>query len=292
LYPNAKLSIIVHSFGSYIIGKILERHYDLNIEKLILCGSVLETTYRWEDALNRRNIKKDNVINECGKKDIWPVLAKATSWGYGVSGTHGFGNVIVKDRFHDVTHGQYFQKEFISKYWKPFIHDGEYKRTPFETNRPTTPQWLSLLGILPIKSIVVILIVVLCLVFFRGADNLFKVPEHPVTPNNIVHLKPVHPTTVYIQIAKEEQREKAKKIQSSLQKEGFSVPGIENVGDDIGPRPYLPESCEIRYFSAGDKNHADRIENILRSNGINPVKEALNPKSSPTPIEIWFSPND
>jgi hypothetical protein len=158
-HPNAKLSIIVHSFGSYIIGKILERHYDLNIEKLILCGSVLETTYRWEDALNRRNIKEDNVINECGKKDIWPVLAKATSWGYGVSGTHGFGNVIVKDRFHDATHGQYFKEEFVSKYWKPFIHQGEYKRTPFEINRSTTPQWLSLLGILPIKSMLMLAVV-------------------------------------------------------------------------------------------------------------------------------------
>jgi len=174
LHPNAKLSIIVHSFGSYIIGKILERHYDLNIEKLILCGSVLETTYRWEDALNRRNIKEDSVINECGKKDIWPVLAKATSWGYGVSGTHGFGNVIVKDRFHDATHGQYFQKEFVSKYWKPFIHDGEYKRTPFETDRPTTPWWLSLLGILPIKllMLVVLYFAIIGIIFDPGVERL------------------------------------------------------------------------------------------------------------------------
>ena len=175
LHPNAKLSIIAHSFGCYIIGKILARNYDLNIDKLILCGSILENTYQWEEALNRRNIKENSVINECGKKDIWPVLAKVTSWGYGDSGTHGFGNVIVKDRFHDATHGQYFKKEFVSEYWKPFVHHGEYKRTPFEIDRPTTPQWLSWLGMLRIKHIM--LAVLLCFAIIRIIPNS-KPPYH------------------------------------------------------------------------------------------------------------------
>ena len=40
-HPHAKLSIIAHSFGTYIIGQILKRGFDLHIHRLILCGSVL-----------------------------------------------------------------------------------------------------------------------------------------------------------------------------------------------------------------------------------------------------------
>ncbi len=35
-HPEAKLSIIAHSFGTYVVGKILQRHFDLHIHRLIL----------------------------------------------------------------------------------------------------------------------------------------------------------------------------------------------------------------------------------------------------------------
>jgi hypothetical protein len=151
-HPDAKLSIIAHSFGTYVVGQILKREFDLKIHRLILCGSVLPQAFPWHEYQGR--FDDDNVVNECGKSDIWPVLAQSTSWGYGASGTHGFGSVLVKDRYHAGGHGQYFEPQFVEKYWEPFIRRGEYKGTKFETQMPPTPWRVSMLGILPLQWIV------------------------------------------------------------------------------------------------------------------------------------------
>jgi hypothetical protein len=159
--PDAKLSIIAHSFGTYIIGQILRREFDLKIHRLILCGSVLPQNFPWEQYQGR--FHNDKVINECGKADIWPVLAQSASWGYGASGTHGFGAVLVKDRFHAGGHGQYFEPEFVETYWEPFIRRGIYKASDYEVTMPPTPWRLSVLGILPIQLIVSgLLLLILC----------------------------------------------------------------------------------------------------------------------------------
>jgi|JFJP01.1.fsa_nt_gi hypothetical protein len=154
-YPHAKISVIAHSFGSYIIGKLLKEQFDLELDRLILCGSVLPDSYPWEDVMHKfiggNNEQVLNVINECGKKDIWPVLARMTSWGYGDSGTHGFGQVLVKDRFHNVKHSEYFTRDFATTYWKPFVENGEYRPTEFEVNMPNTSWLLSVLKLFPFK---------------------------------------------------------------------------------------------------------------------------------------------
>jgi pimeloyl-ACP methyl ester carboxylesterase len=145
--------MIAHSFGTYVVGKILQRHFDLHVHRLILCGSVLPQNFPWNQLQGR--FDDDKVVNECGKADIWPVLAKSLSWGYGASGTHGFGAVLVKDRYHAGGHDQYFDLDFVDKFWAPFIHRGEYQGTDFELKMPTTPWWMSLLGILPVKWVIV-----------------------------------------------------------------------------------------------------------------------------------------
>jgi pimeloyl-ACP methyl ester carboxylesterase len=135
-HPEAKLSIIAHSFGTYVIGELLKRDFELKIHRLILCGSVLPLDFPWH--LYRERFDDDKVVNECGKADIWPVLAQSASWGYGASGTHGFGAVLVKDRFHKGGHGQYFKPGFVARYWEPFIRRGTYESTEFEKKMPRT----------------------------------------------------------------------------------------------------------------------------------------------------------
>jgi pimeloyl-ACP methyl ester carboxylesterase len=167
-HPDAKLSIIAHSFGTYVIGNILKRGFDLQVHRLILCGSVLRQDFPWEQYQGR--FDDDKVINECGKSDIWPVLAQSCSWGYGASGTFGFGAVLVKDRFHAEGHGQYFHPEFVEKYWAPFIRRGKVESTDFEMTMPPTPWWVSLLGVLPIKWLIVGLFF-LVFIFFGWAGS-------------------------------------------------------------------------------------------------------------------------
>ena len=157
-YPHARISVIAHSYGSYIIGRLLKEQVDLELDRLILCGSVLPASYPWEEVVHKfidgSNENILNVINEYGEKDACPVLAKVTSWGYGDSGTHGFGHVFVQDRCHNKKHGEYFNRDFAITYWEPFIKNGEYQPTEFEVNMPTTPWILSILGLFPFKTTV------------------------------------------------------------------------------------------------------------------------------------------
>jgi hypothetical protein len=175
--PNAKLSIIAHSFGTYIIGQILKRGFDLHIHRLILCGSILPQDFPWQDYEGR--FDRDKVINECGKSDIWPVLAQSLSRGYGASGTHGFGAMLVKDRVHAGGHGQYFKAEFVVKYWDPFIRRGEYQATEFEKSMPPTPWWVLVLETLPLQWLLVGLTMLTIVLFLPVSWHHTTPPKPP-----------------------------------------------------------------------------------------------------------------
>jgi len=175
--PNAKLSIIAHSFGTYIIGEILKKDVTLKLHRLILCGSVLPQDFPWNHLQGQFN--SDNTINECGKADIWPVLAQSLSWGYGASGTHGFKRVLIKDRFHAGGHGQYFKSGFVEKFWVPFIRRGEYQGTGFEKVMPPSPWWLSMVGNLPLKWIILLLLTVVIASSCVVAERSMQFFGHP-----------------------------------------------------------------------------------------------------------------
>jgi hypothetical protein len=161
LYPGAELIIVAHSFGTYAIATILERKPHIRPSRMILCGSVISSDYRWDKLSNC-----PRVINECGNRDIWPVLAQAASWGYGASGTFGFGTPGIVDRFHDIPHGGYFKKSFVDTYWTPWISSGAYVPSPFESSRPEPPWWRSILTNLPLQWL---LLAFICLVIILSA---------------------------------------------------------------------------------------------------------------------------
>ena len=66
------------------------------------------------------------VINDCGIKDPFPVIAEAVLWGYGSSGTFGASQTAVYDRFHDLGHsGFYGEDDFVEKFWVPALEHGD-----------------------------------------------------------------------------------------------------------------------------------------------------------------------
>jgi pimeloyl-ACP methyl ester carboxylesterase len=121
-YPRAKMTVIAHSFGTYAICSILEDFRDLNLHRLILCGSVVPLDFRWDRV---RDQVQCRIINECGVSDIWPRLAQSCTWGYGASGSVGFGAAGVKDRFHRGTHSDFFSEQFVTVHWLPLVLYGD-----------------------------------------------------------------------------------------------------------------------------------------------------------------------
>lgn len=157
---TTKLSVVAHSFGTYIVAKILEQEADIRFHRLILCGGIIPNEFEWEHFSHRldQNARdRRQVVNDCGMKDIWPVMAQSITWGYGSSGRFGFGQFLVKDRFFNVGHSGFFKPTFVETYWLPYISNGEIVEG--ELDRATTPWWISLITRFRLKYLLLLLLV-------------------------------------------------------------------------------------------------------------------------------------
>jgi pimeloyl-ACP methyl ester carboxylesterase len=156
IHKDSDLVVMAHSFGTYIISKILQDSPDIRIKRLLLCGSIIPIAYRW-DSLSH-DFTNQNCVNEVGTRDIWPVFARVASFGYGESGSFGFKTSRVWDRFFDYGHSDFFTDDHFKKFWQPFILNGQVVASPWDAKRPT-PSWLvSVLGGVPmVKGLVMLL---------------------------------------------------------------------------------------------------------------------------------------
>lgn len=123
LYPNAKISFLAHSFGTYIVAKILEREFTFKAHRVVFCGSVVGYDFPFEQISERFT---SPLVNETSASDPWPIMARSASLGYGSAGTFGFKKPGIRDRWHrGFGHGQYLTEEFCVKYWIPIFKDGK-----------------------------------------------------------------------------------------------------------------------------------------------------------------------
>ncbi|MBY5330949.1 phosphodiester glycosidase family protein [Rhizobium leguminosarum] len=145
-YASDYVFIIAHSYGTYAISKILYENPHYKIHGLILCGSIIPRDFDWhriQDQVIGKH-KRSHIINECGTKDFWPVLAQSATWGYGSSGTDGFGSTSVRDRFHEHGHSGYFNTDFVDRYWIPFVHHDKIETSLVDEKGAQNPGWLRL----------------------------------------------------------------------------------------------------------------------------------------------------
>jgi pimeloyl-ACP methyl ester carboxylesterase len=134
-----RVSIIAHSFGTYIVGKILEKYPEIKLHRLVLCGAILPRQFEWQKIFGR-NILSSHVINDCGTNDWWPIVASSFIWGCDASGTFGFTQHGVTDRYHVFGHSGALNEEFAAKYWVPWLRNGEYVHSELDAKRPN-PSW-------------------------------------------------------------------------------------------------------------------------------------------------------
>ena len=149
------ISIIAHSFGTYVVSYILQENFDLKFRRVIFCGSVVRYGFPFEQFDQRFD---PPILNEVGTRDIWPAMAESVTWGYGSAGTYGFRRPLVKDRWHNrAGHGFFLNAEFCNKYWLPFIADGRVVPTSENPERPRV--WIQLLSIFRLKYLLLVLCV-------------------------------------------------------------------------------------------------------------------------------------
>lgn len=75
-YPNAKIILIAHSFGTWSTARAIERHYTkFNLDFLILLGCVIKRKFDWS------KYSAIEVLNFVGKKDYVVFFARLYSVG-------------------------------------------------------------------------------------------------------------------------------------------------------------------------------------------------------------------
>ena len=55
MYPQAEISIIAHSFGTFIVAHLLQKQFMLKLNRIIFCGSVLRFDFPFEQINSRFN---------------------------------------------------------------------------------------------------------------------------------------------------------------------------------------------------------------------------------------------
>lgn len=84
--------VIAHSFGTYLIGRALQKFPDVLVDRMVLVGSVLSCRYKWGNLLDTKPVPF-TVRNETGKRDLVVKLAGLVSWvarDIGDAGLKGF----------------------------------------------------------------------------------------------------------------------------------------------------------------------------------------------------------
>lgn len=125
------ISVIAHSFGTYIVGRYLKEANDITekFDAVILCGSILNQDYDWPSLLDDAVIGR--VLNTISTKDEWvkflpnggmPIIANDPLFGN--AGCKGF--LAQHLRFQQIkssllTHNNVFKEDVVIGEWLPFL---------------------------------------------------------------------------------------------------------------------------------------------------------------------------
>jgi|SRR5450830_413787 len=131
-HPDADISVVAHSFGTYIVAKILAAGGEVKFHRVLLCGAIVDTDFDWSAVSGRFSAP---VLNDIGRRDIWPSMAKSWSWGYGNSGCIGFQNSLVRDRHFTLAHSGFLNVRHMQRYWLPYLLDGKVVASRYSARR-------------------------------------------------------------------------------------------------------------------------------------------------------------
>lgn len=131
LHWDGPISIVAHSFGTYITARYLQEAQDIisDIDAVVFCGSIVNTGFDWDSILN--NISVGVVLNTISESDEWvkflpeggiPLLAKDPLFGKG--GNVGFDSKhprLTQIRSKLLAHNNIFKPDVIFGQWLPFL---------------------------------------------------------------------------------------------------------------------------------------------------------------------------
>lgn len=123
-------SMIAHSFGTYLVSQAFERYPLFELDRLVLCGSIVQRDYNWSDRPVRQ-VRHDIALRDWVAKGFR--VFRRVIPGTGSSGIDGFSvcnHRLFEFRFPDYGHSTVInRREHCRDIWLPFLRDTEvFKR--------------------------------------------------------------------------------------------------------------------------------------------------------------------
>src|SRR5579871_3043104 len=157
--------LIAHSLGSYIACRAMERYPEIEFDRVILCGSIVQDSYPWQKIMPNR---VRCGLNDYGQRDIWSALV---SWVVNDAGTSGFkddaGGFLLQRNHPDFRHSDYFYTLNYQKNWIPFLKGEEPKSIGKADRRPINWRF-------QLTRAILVLLVLLGLYLLGKKANLFS----------------------------------------------------------------------------------------------------------------------
>lgn len=125
IHYKGPISVVAHSFGTYLIAKYIEDGGDVTseINSIILCGSILNENYNWSEHID--NGKVGAVLNVISQDDMyvkwmpyWPDSLFGTAGYNGFNCRHDFFTQI-KSKI--LNHNNIIRDDIITEQWLPFL---------------------------------------------------------------------------------------------------------------------------------------------------------------------------
>lgn len=196
-HPDAVISIIAHSYGTYAVTEAMVADRSIKVENLVFCGGVARSPGTNGDW----GLIKDRVhkvfLNEVAVRDVWPVVAAAFTWGFAPIGTELADSGLMKQRTHAFGHSGYFNQEFVNTYWVPIFLGREFVDA---NNLDKTPWWMAWIPWLVSKYLWLVIVPVALFLAFVPIDWDFF--HSPIPLSNQQSENPLHGNTSNTQAKK------------------------------------------------------------------------------------------
>lgn len=130
-----RLSIIAHSFGTYMTAALIQKHHWFRFDKVIFAGAIVRQDFNWSAVFDRCQVNL--VRNDYGLLDIWPNIAQKLVRDAGASGSEKFtaknDSRLIQESFPKHKHSDYFCEAHFREYWIPtlrliLLHDEDQKQ--------------------------------------------------------------------------------------------------------------------------------------------------------------------
>ena len=178
-------SIVVHSFGTYLVARAMQIYDPLKFDRVIFCGSIVRREYPWTDRFERDQVRA--VLNDFGRMDFWAGIVAWVVNDAGDSGRNGFndtaGGKVEQIDHPEFRHGDYFFRGNYEESWTPFLLAKPQKVIPKTTAMP--PNWR-------FRTIVIIAMLALALFsYFVALPRIRPLIFGDLNPPSVNALKPI-----------------------------------------------------------------------------------------------------